>query len=225
MEKYDALLINPFWSKLHGGLEHLGLGYIAAEMRRRGLSVRIIDVPINQWNEKRTLEELENISTNLMGISLPFQEGAKEGLDFIKAIRGMGYKGHITIGGIYPTFSYEKILKDYPDIDSVVLGEGELTLTELCENLISHGDLTKVNGLAIRDNHKIITTKIRPLVENLDTLTFPARDTLEDVLKEHNFASMMSSRGCYGRCNFCSVDPFYSQFGPKYRLRSTGISQ
>ncbi|QNO13767.1 B12-binding domain-containing radical SAM protein [Alkalicella caledoniensis] len=223
MEKYDMLLVNPYWSKLQGGLEHLGLGYIAAELRSRDMKVKIIDIPINKWNEKKALDELAKISTQLIGISLPFQEGAKEGLDFTKKLRKAGYTGHITIGGIYPTFAYEKILAAYPEVNTVVLGEGEITIAELCEhiNFQKPAELNEIKGLAYRVNGKTIKTEIRPLVETLDTLAFPSRDTLEEVIKEHDFVSMMTSRGCYGRCGFCSVDPFYSQFGPKYRLRSS----
>ncbi|MDI6618702.1 MAG: radical SAM protein [Clostridiales bacterium] len=219
MKSVDVLFINPYWSKLGESIEHMGFAYMAATLRKSGFSVVIADAPINSWNNEQTIENVKKYSPSIIGVSIPFQDGAEDAFELIKML-GKNFTCHISLGGIYPTFEYESILRDYPEIDSIVLGEGEETILDLTDTVKNNLPLSSVSGLAIRQNGKIIKTKMRPLVEDLDSLPFPERDTLPAVIKKVNFASIVSGRGCYGRCSFCSVDGFYSAFGPKLRLRS-----
>lgn len=219
MERIDALLINPYWSKLSEGIEHLGLGFMAACTRNAGFTVVIADAPVNGWNNDETIKKIKNYDPSVIGVSIPFQGGLSDALELIKLLR-KNFKCHITLGGIYPTFEYESLLSEYDEIDSIVLGEGELTFVELIKAIKDASPLSSVDGIAFRQNSQVITTKVRPLVENLDSLPFPDRDSLPEIIKEFGFASILSSRGCYGRCSFCSVDGFYSSFGSKYRFRS-----
>jgi Fe-S oxidoreductase len=219
MEKIDVLLINPYWHMLTEGIEHMGFAYMASMLRKKNLSTVIIDAPVNEWNNEQTIEEVKKYNPDIIGVSIPFQDGAADAFDLIKKLRSI-YTGHISVGGIYPTFEYQPILKEFSEIDSIVLGEGEETFPELAEAVKNNTSLESVDGIAFRSGDSIIKTKIRPLIEDLDSLPFPERDTLPTVLKNFNFASMVTSRGCYGRCSFCSVDGFYASYGPKYRYRN-----
>ena len=219
MKNVDVLFINPYWSNLGESIEHLGFGYMAAVLRKHGYSVYIADAPLNGWDNKETIENIKEYSPTIIGVSIPFQEGAADALQLIEMLRPT-FSCHITVGGIYPTFEYQGLLNDYPQIDSIVMGEGEETIVSLIDALKNGTSLSNVDGLAIRSNGRAVTTAKRHLVNDLDSLPFPSRDTLNSVIKKFNFASLVSSRGCYGRCSFCSVDGFYSSFGPKYRIRS-----
>lgn len=221
MTSCDVLLVNPPCSKLGDGLEHIGLGYLASSLRRQHISVRVIDLPVERWPLRKALQQLSQIDCSLIGVSLPYQETAKEALDFICDMRNSGITTHITVGGIYPTFGYEEIMELYPAVDSVVLGEGEETIVDVAKALAAGRSLDGILGVAYRRGCSIVTNKDRPSVSDLDGLPFPDRDTLEAVYRRYGFASMLTSRGCYGRCTFCSVDAFYSRFGPKFRLRSS----
>ena len=109
-----------------------------------------------------------------------------------------------------------------PEIDYIVKGEGEETLPELVHTLFAGGDVKKVPGLLGRTGATLWESPDRPSAAKLDELPWPARDTLPQILEKTGCASILSSRGCYGRCSFCSVDAFFSRFGPKMRLRSAG---
>lgn len=217
----DVLLINPPSSKLETSYEHLGLGYIAAYARKYDLNVRIMDMPLNGWTLSTTIEEIKKYSCKLVGISIPFQDYGAQVLDFIRALKNKGFSSHFTVGGIFPTFAYEEILKECPEIDSVILGEGEITFTELAKKLVNGFEWRDTLGIAYREKEAVIKNPKRPLIENLDEIPFPARDTLPAALQKLRFASMLTSRGCYGGCAFCSVVPFFSSFGPRCRVRST----
>lgn len=75
----------------------------------------------------------------------------------IKKIRENGYKKMIVVGGPHPTTSYGEVLKD-PNIDVCVLGEGEVTLSEIINTMINEkkvrldeDDLKKIHGIAFAD--------------------------------------------------------------------------
>lgn len=96
-------------------------------------------------------------------------------------------------------------------IDVVVQGEGEQTLVELIHTLRdgTWPALRGVAGLSFMDGDEVVTTRPRPLLENLDELPWPAYDLLPyerygRLSRNHpNFAAIESSRGCVGACDFC----------------------
>jgi len=79
----------------------------------------------------------------------------------IKSIRDENITTPIFLGGPYPTGDYENVLQD-ENIDICMLGEGEITITELVglmmnnnNKLPSYEILKKINGIAIRDKKEI----------------------------------------------------------------------
>jgi radical SAM superfamily enzyme YgiQ (UPF0313 family) len=80
-----------------------------------------------------------------------------------------------------------------------------------------------VKGIAFRDGERIVSTPLRPRIENLDDLPYPAHDLLEPSVEEYignygvrNFP-MITTRGCPFGCIYCSTMAFH---GRKYRTRS-----
>jgi len=57
----------------------------------------------------------------------------------LKYIREKGIKTPILLGGPYPTGDYEKVLED-KNVDICMLGEGELTLTDLVEQMLKNNN-------------------------------------------------------------------------------------
>ncbi|MDI3311033.1 MAG: radical SAM protein [Thermoanaerobacterium sp.] len=220
MEQYDVFLINPPSSNMKDKYEHLGLAYIAAFLRKEHISVKIVDMPLYDLFPDDVICDIKQNKPKLIGVSIPFQDGAIEALSFIKRIKETGYKGHLSIGGIYPTFSYDEILMECPQIDTVVLGEGEITFTELAKKILKDEEWKDISGIVYKDGDTLRINDKRPLIDDLDSMPYPERDTLPIVILKSGFASILTSRGCYGRCSFCSVGPFFSQFGQKYRQRS-----
>jgi radical SAM superfamily enzyme YgiQ (UPF0313 family) len=108
-------------------------------------------------------------------------------------------------------------------VDAVVLGEGELTTSELLGSWEKGRSLDEVEGIAFQDNGEWKQTKPRKLIENLDDAPLPARNLVAHY-QENYFqgswqpcAYVETARGCPYRCKFCSVWKFY-QGG--YRARS-----
>ncbi len=118
------------------------------------------------------------------------------------------------LGGQHFSSTPDESLRDFPEIDFIVRGEGEVTLLELIKTLRDGRDLTQVNGLSYRHDGEIVHTPERPLIDNLDALPYPAYHLVEENLPKYHFTMMAGrnvrymilegSRGCKYRCTFCS---------------------
>jgi anaerobic magnesium-protoporphyrin IX monomethyl ester cyclase len=118
------------------------------------------------------------------------------------------------LGGQHFSFTAEESLNDFPEIDYIVKGEGEITLVELIKTLRKGGNLAKVKGLSFRHNGNIVHAHRRELIQNLDTLPYPAYHLIEKNIARYHFSMMAGkntsymilegSRGCDHKCTFCT---------------------
>jgi len=105
------------------------------------------------------------------------------------------------------------------DADYVICGEGEQTLLEVLGLLLrNEGTRESIRGLAYRAEGLTRRNAQRNLLNNLDTIPFPARDLI-DVRRyrriwkrRHGYFSvnMVTTRGCPFHCNWCAK-PVYGQ--------------
>jgi len=201
----------------------LALGYLSSSLKKNGYDVTIIDNSLRNWSFERLVEFLlENFS--LIGFSISDNHIVESTIKTIEELRRKGSKSHITIGGNCATFNYNDILNICPHINSVILHEGEKTLCELAGALSRKKEWRKILGIAYKENEKVITNPQRQFIKNLDTIQFPERYDLEyNSYKSCSDipVNILSSRGCYFNCTFCSVRSFYSVNGcPTWRRRS-----
>lgn len=115
------------------------------------------------------------------------------------------------MGGPWASIEHERILS-LKLADIVVIGEGERTIVELANRLPNGIDsLADVAGLAYRScSGEIMKTAPRQLIEDLDSIPFPAWDLFPSYKfypfirrKEPHFP-IMTSRGCPMDCNHCT---------------------
>lgn len=226
-----VLLINaPDYNDRRGG-EPLGLGYLGAFLKKHGFSCDILDAN-SAIPKKIPRHEIVKIAArkkcDLVGMTV-YTHIFYNTLNLARDIKKRLPKAKIILGGHHATFSYNELLKKYPFVDFIVRGEGELTLLELVRTMKKKGDFKYVNGLVYRSGKDIIVNPPRPLIGNLDSLPYPARDDgrYRRQPKRWRVASLVSSRGCPYRCSFCSISAFYkAQPGPSYRMRSpSGIAE
>jgi len=121
------------------------------------------------------------------------------------------------------TDRYEMYLNEGADF--VLLGEAELTLLELANELSTGpANLFSIEGLAFKQDGAIVKTKRRNVLKELDSLPFPAWDMIDMGpyrkmwMKHAGFFSMNmgTTRGCPFKCNWCAK-PIY---GNRYNSRS-----
>lgn len=197
--------------------ENLGLRYMVSALTQQGHSAVI--VPFNEKAEilqtvKKILVELPDI----IGLSMVFTSRGREFCHLAEQLRESGFKGHLTCGGHFAAFNCQKLLADFSCFDSVALGEGEELICSLADNL---DDLAGVAGFCYRRNDgEICLNQGHANPENLDALPFPHRTEFHEYY-EKPIASVLSSRGCWHACAFCSINAWYrGGGGKKFRIRS-----
>ncbi len=187
----------------------LGTLYVASYLLKAGHDVKFFNGAFMPHRE--IMNELAQFNPDIIGIySTTF--GWKKAVFTAAEIRKNLKNVFIAVGGPYPIAVQEKCLEDSSDIDAVVTGEGELTMAELMTNLSEGKSLKGVEGLVFRDNEIITKNPPRPLITDVDSMPFPARELLSDAMdyvpppasyKRKPVAIVMTSRGCNRRCIFC----------------------
>ena len=201
-------------------MENLGLGFLAAALERGGHTAEVLDASFHGRRVDWLAARLRGRQPLLLGFSL-FFNNADETLRLIRRLRRGGLRGHITLGGHHATFTCRELLADWPEVDSVVRGEGEEALVELTDRLVRGLEWRDVPNVACRaPDGRLRLNPCRPLAE-LDRLPPPSRRAYADAIRADGWACVSSSRGCYGSCSFCSIRSFLAlQPGPCWRARS-----
>ena len=192
----------------------LGLGYLAACLRQAGHEPVIFDAAVEDEPVEAVIERAAEARRpfGLIGISAttPLIPDAWDMAETAKKLGLPTILGgpHLTI---MPLESMEK-----PFVDYVFRGEGEHGLVELVEALEKGRHPGGIPGLFFRHNGQVVASDCSPLVEDLDSLPFPAHDLfkidrytnlqpLTDGLDPHARAfTIVTSRGCPFQCIFCS---------------------
>ncbi len=206
------LLVQPSYQGQFGGLnqvmvpEPFALELLAAMVPEH--DVRIIDLRIEE-NLDQTLEEFR---PQLVGVT-SLTANSPQALLVCKRTKRFDPNIFVVAGGYHAALSPQDF--DGPHVDAVVIGEGEGAFAELVAAIDSGGDLRRIAGLRLRHEGKVITTVQRPLIKDLDTLPFPARNLTERFRQQYAFYlwpvvyAVETARGCPYRCNFCAVWQFH----------------
>ncbi|MDD1753975.1 MAG: B12-binding domain-containing radical SAM protein [Methanotrichaceae archaeon] len=197
--------------------ENLGIRYMAAALESRGHDVNI--VPFNSEADiASAVKSIMDFAPDVVGLSMVFTNRGREFCHLANVIRQEGFRGHLIAGGPFASFNYHHLLRDHSAIDSIALGEGEVLICTLADNL---DDLSKLPGLCYRKSNG--TIEINPPGsgnDDLDSLPFPKRTELASFF-DKKVASVLTSRGCWRNCAFCSINAWYDRVGgKKFRVRS-----
>ena len=186
---------------------NLGLGYLAATLRREGYRVEVFDF---EQDPEQILAAVNALDPILIGFSLIFQFYVDRFEKLIRYLRDRGVTCHFTMGGHFPSLSYQHCFELVPDIDSIVRFEGEMTLIELSDNISTGRDWRGIVGIAYQQSGEIVANELRPLVPDLDSLPYPERNNFRPtmILGRHAMP-IIASRGCIRTCSFCSIHVFY----------------
>ncbi len=128
-----------------------------------------------------------------------------------KALKASSPSTVVVFGGMEATFNTNKLLSDISELDFVVVGEGEISFSELLGRLL-HNDkfATPPPGLAWRNRQKIpLVGGLGAVIEQIDKIPSPfqqpdyASRGVRRVLYE-------SYRGCAFQCSFCLYQRDYA---------------
>jgi anaerobic magnesium-protoporphyrin IX monomethyl ester cyclase len=201
--------INGAWD-LGKRLPPIGLMYVAAALEKVGFEVQIFD----NYLMKKTTDEIKQIITKLNPQIAGITCGSATYLGCIetaKAIKEILPNCRVVVGGWHASYVPDSLLVN-PEIDYVVIGEGERAMTQLA-TCITNGNeslAATIPGVAFRRQGKNIINPPK-FIENLDEIPYPARHLLPlelydrkiEFLKAKPADVMSISRGCVFNCFFC----------------------
>jgi radical SAM superfamily enzyme YgiQ (UPF0313 family) len=217
------LIVPPYLS--HSRQLPLGAAYLGSFLMKKGHSVSIIDMkPLGlTYSEIKSI--VENKMPDIIGISAVTVQ-IKGALIIAEMIKQVDKSIPVIIGGVHASSLPGEVLSN-KSVDFIVIGEGEVTFSELIDNLLStKSAFEEIKGIGFRRNNEIKITAQRPLISDLDSLPFPLWEELP--LEKYSLGilggweklpvfPLIGTRGCPYRCTFCASD---SVFRRVYRSRS-----
>jgi anaerobic magnesium-protoporphyrin IX monomethyl ester cyclase len=242
-------LINPpriqpkIWGKPNV-VPPIGLAYVAAVLEKDH-DVCIIDSPTEGrrnlkevdgttyrvgLSNKEMADRVRRWSADVVVIEIPFSGWAKAAFEAASAVKSIDEDIVTVLIGMHPSARPEDCLKN-SDVNFVVIGEPENTVFELVDALEKDaGGFKEINGIGFVKDGVPVFTSPRPVIEDLDSLPFPARHLLPmsqyfAVVKEtplrgevsKPWTLVVTSRGCPYKCVFCT---HHVVWGRKWRGRS-----
>ncbi len=226
-EQADVVLVHPRGSNWMPGetdvtaaanmMPPLGLCSIASVLEKQGIKVAVLDFFAYPASMERCRDNILSRNPDIVGFSCT-TSSFPEAYDAAAALKNKTPGVKTVFGGVHVSALKERILRDFPAVDCVVVGEGENTMTELA----SGRHPSEIKGLIYRDDKGPVFNGYPDLIENIDVLPFPAYRKLKGFPRKYTLpvfnyprspnGTMISSRGCPYSCSYCDRSVFKSSF-------------
>ena len=183
----------------------LGVTYVAAAFAAAGAEVEIMDYIVSGYSREKIEKRLASFSPDAVGatsVTLNFFDAQK----ILRDVKVCNPDILTIMGGPHVSFTAEETLRKYPEIDLIVIGEGEETIAELTPVLKQKDQWRHIRGLAYRgEGNEIIITPKRDFIKDIDGIPVPARHLLPiSRYRALGFpVSLITGRGCPYSCIFC----------------------
>jgi len=190
----------------------MGVFNVAAVLVEQGHDVRVLNWHHLRGNPDAVQKELESGQPDVVGLSI-LHANRWGGIEIARIVKKVDSGIRTVFGGIGASLLWEHFLTHFPEIDFVVIGEGEHTFSNLVSHLAKGGDdeVGAILGIAYREGKKVIRNADAPLINDLDSLADPAR--------YFDFQHVSLTRGCPNNCTFCGSPEFWKR---KVRFHSAG---
>ena len=208
----------------------IGLGYIATAINKAGFEMELLDIDAYRYTDDQVKEMLKEKQYDVaaFGCIVTGYRIAKKLAATIKECRDVP-----VIAGNSVASSITEILLKKTKVDIAVIGEGDVTIVELLKALENNSPLSLVDGIAFSEDGKVVYTRKREPIADLDTIPFIKWDLFNMdiyISKSRHYVDepyaidfdkikampVNTARGCAYKCTFC-----YHVFRDvRYRVRS-----
>ncbi len=208
-----------------GSAPAVGVMQLGATARAwSGWQVCALDLFLEKDEETAIRDALKQFPADVIGLS-----GLTAESDSLYRAAGYARQGApeaVIIAGGPHASSYTRETVARPEIDGVVIGEGERTLQEILDRIVAGSPWNDVAGTAVKNgNGDCRINSSRQFIENLDELPLPAWD-LTDIdafgrrrgmalVGRRPYLPISLSRGCPYRCTYC-----HQMHGKQFRANS-----
>ncbi len=218
------LLLHPNYHS--GGAEIAGnwppawVAYLVGALKKAGYAdVQFIDAMTNHLDDAALEAQLRASPTpDVIGCT-SITPSIYKAESTIALARKVFPKAVTVLGGIHATFMYKQVLRETPDLDVIVRGEGEEVLVNLVRAIDAGtyaAERRSIKGLAFRDGDELVATPANEPIKNLDALA-PDWSILEWDKYQYiplgvRVAIPNFARGCPFTCSFCSQWKFWRSY-------------
>jgi anaerobic magnesium-protoporphyrin IX monomethyl ester cyclase len=185
--------------------------------------IQVIDAEGEGLTNEQTEKLLQELKPRIVGLSATSftLEIVEKWANFCKSINST-----VIVGGPHPSLSPLNTFEKCPSIDFIVRGEGEIVINELIEQILYEKFDRQLAGVCSRKNNDFHIDDEILKVDNFAQLPFP--DLSNMPIKNYwcpdavslPMVTMMTTRGCPYRCEFCSSPAVMGK-----KVRGWGIEQ
>ena len=211
-----VLLINPSYQAAYGNSKAsivnpffptLGLATIAAVAKQKGHEVEILDLCWRPYDYKLIQSRILQVKPDIVGITAT-TPGMNQLRDISCIVKNISEEIMVVGGGSHPSSLPVESLHE-SRMDAICVGEADYSFSEVCDGQ----SFADIRGLYYRSGDEILSTELRPPVENLDDLPMPAWDLYDPadykkisklIASYPPVATVEFSRGCVFTCDFCA---------------------
>jgi radical SAM superfamily enzyme YgiQ (UPF0313 family) len=180
----------------------IGTYYLGAVLKANHYDIEIL----NWYNINKTPERIKEIlkekEPDIIGFSI-LHANRWGGIEIARIARQLNPDVKIVFGGVGATFLWKHFLTHFPEIDFIVMREGEYTFLNLvkCIERANYENIKDIRGISFRKKGKILKTEDAAFIQDIDELPIPA--------KYFEYQHVISSRGCPWNCTFCGSPQFW----------------
>jgi anaerobic magnesium-protoporphyrin IX monomethyl ester cyclase len=192
----------------------MGPAYLAAVLTKEGYSAEAYCQDVFHYTNEQVAEHLDRNNYDIVGMGFMSARFTETVVELSKVINKHKKGAWFIFGGFGPSPIPEYVLQT-TKADIVTIGESEETIIELVRaKTAGEPKLSEIKGIAYRDGDKTFVNPRRRPVNNLDRVPLPLweifpMEMYTKCLKLFNqeddekSISLLTSRGCVGKCNFC----------------------
>lgn len=205
----------------------LGIAYISSSMKKAGFNVTTLNLNHHDGDVyeiiKKDIEENDVDVVATGGLSFQYNTIRL----VVEAAKRISRDIITIVGGGIISGDPEPAMEALEYADFGIIGEGEITMNELCDAIEHNGNFSQIDGIIYKSGNSYMRTKPRREIENIDSIPWPDYRGFEiekylrisppgiSGLNRPNTIFMSASRSCPFNCTFC-----FHTSGKKYRQRS-----
>ena len=192
----------------------LSLLYLSASLKNNGFNdVYVKDLTFSRDAEGEISELLKEKKPAIAGVTVNCHDRF-QAIDIIKLAKKASPETVTVLGGPHAILCGEEIMKELSELDILVIGDGEAAIVEIAQAVKNKSGFGDIKGIYYHGKTgSVKATPSRPMEMNLDVYPFPDWDAIN--VRDYNLylpvegkpkaISLISSRGCPFKCNFCAA--------------------
>ncbi len=187
----------------------LGLACLASHLRSHGdAEIEIVDSKFERLSYAAVSDRIRQFQPDVVGLTA-FTNEIIPASRVAEMAKSISPDVVTVIGGVHATVLPDRTLEEFPSFDCAVVGEGELTFTQLVGNIDRGESIAGIPGVHLRADYEHRGQRLAPQpgatperVRTVDLDEFP--NPAWDLVPNATRYLLMTQRGCAYRCTFCA---------------------